>query len=280
MDPALRTRVISVLRHHPRFAEDFLAHLPEAISASDDAAVGRWLLGQAANWPDLIQTLDRDTRQTYNRSRWHYINLVVWLTPEDEKALAGTLTRNMETVFTPPLRPEMNLVQALKGNLSIWRDTAAAPADKAVALCWILHLAGDLHQPLHTVALFSAVLFPEGDRGGNSIEVEWGDDVRNLHAVWDGLPTGMNDLAPSPMTVRSIETDVVDDDAIDEWLSHHANLARKFVYADDLRRQLLNRRQDGKPGRVQLSHEYLVAARSIARRQINLTGYRIPELLR
>jgi hypothetical protein len=188
--------------------------------------------------------------------------------------------QNTETVFTSPLRPDMNLVQALKGNLAIWRDPAAAPGDKAVALCWILHLAGDLDEPLHTVALFSAELFPAGDRGGNLIEVDLNGDVRNLHAVWDGLPTGMHDLTPSPMTLRSIETDVVDDDAIDEWLSHHANLARNFVYTGDLRKQVLDGRREGKPGRVRLSREYLVAARSIARRQINLTGFRIPALLR
>jgi len=90
----------------------------------------------------------------------------------------------------------------------------------------------------------------------------------------------MHDLTPSPMTLRSIETDVVDDDAIDEWLSHHANLARNFVYTGDLGKQVLDGRREGKPGRVRLSREYLVAARSIARRQINLTGYRIPGLLR
>jgi hypothetical protein len=62
MDPALRTRVIGVLRQHPRFTEDFHAHLPPTVRASDDNAVGRWLLGQAATWPDLIQTLVPEVR--------------------------------------------------------------------------------------------------------------------------------------------------------------------------------------------------------------------------
>lgn len=280
MDAPLRGRVIAVLRQHPRFEEDFLAHVPGELATADDASLGRWLLGQASIWPDLIQTLDRDIQQQYNRSRWHYINRVVWLTDADEQRLASGLDHNMATTFEPPLRRDMNLIQALKGNLAIWHDAGANDADKAVALCWILHLTGDLHQPLHTVALFSAEFFPSGDRGGNSIDVRWGDKTRNLHAVWDGLPTDMPDLTPSASTLHLIKNDVVDDDAIDEWLRQHAALAGEVVYTADLKSQVLRGQADGRPGIVALSNEYQLAARSLARRQVNLAGYRISELLR
>ena len=280
MGAPLRSSVIAILRQHPRFEADFLTHMPGELDSADETALGRWLLGQASIWPDLIQTLDRDIQQQYNRSRWHYINRVVWLTDADEQRLASGLDHNMATIFEPPLRRDMNLIQALKGNLAIWHDAGANDADKAVALCWILHLTGDLHQPLHTVALFSAEFFPSGDRGGNSIDVRWGDKTRNLHAVWDGLPTDMPDIAPSASTLRSIDNDVVDADAIDEWLTQHAGLAAKFVYTADLKSQVLQGQANGRPGTVELSHEYRVAAESLARRQVNLAGYRISELLR
>jgi len=279
LSAAEQSEVIAVLRQHPRFAEDFEAHMPAEVRAGSDVDKGTWLLQQASIWPDLIQMLGDDVRQEYNRSRWHYINLLVWLTPDDEAALSGRLDHNMETQFAPPMRQNLNAVQALRGNLTTWRDSQASGADKAVALCWILHLTGDLHQPLHTVALFSQAWFPEGDRGGNSIEVAWGDETRNLHAVWDGLPTDMEDLEPSARTLRSIDEDVVDDAAIDEWLHHHANLARRFVYTDDLKAQLLEQLSAGKPPLVTLRHEYLVSARSLARRQVNLAGHRIASLL-
>ena len=279
LSAADQSAVIAILRQHPRFAEDFVAHMPADMSARSDAEMGSWLMQQASIWPDLIQTLDEEVRRKYNNSRWHYINLLVWLTPEDESALSHSLDHNMETQFNPPMRRNLNAVQALRGNLATWRDPGASDADKAVALCWILHLTGDLHQPLHTVALFSRAWFPEGDRGGNSIEVAWGDETRNLHAVWDGLPTHMEDLSPSEQTLRSIDDDVVDDAAIDEWLHHHANLARRFVYTDDLRSQLVAKLSAERPPLVTLSHEYLVAARSLARRQINLAGHRIARLL-
>ena len=60
----------------------------------------------------------------------------------------------------------------------------AGPDVKAVALCWIMHDVGDIHQPLHSTALFSVDQFPQGDKGGNSIPLVHG---RNLHSVWDGL---------------------------------------------------------------------------------------------
>ena len=141
------------------------------------------------------------------------------------------------------------------------------------------HLVGDLHQPLHNVALFSKAYFPGGDRGGNDIEVVWDDGTRNLHAVWDGLPTTMANLEPTARTLLTIETDTVDDAAIDDWLSHHANLARMFVYPADLKSQLLRRLEDKQTPQVEVSREYLIRARSLARRQINLAGHRVAKLL-
>jgi len=271
--------VIAILKAHPRFAEDFAAHMPESVSSDTDVAQGRWLLGQAAVWPDLVQTLDDDIRRQYNRSRWHYINMIIYLTEADEAAFAGKFEHNMETTFEPPLRQNLNIIQALRGNLLLWHNDSTSDADKAVALCWILHLTGDLHQPLHTVALFSKAYFPTGDRGGNDIEVALGDGTRNLHAVWDGLPTDMDSLEPSARTLLTIETDTVDDAAIDEWLGHHVSLARMFVYPEDVKAQLLSRLMNNEPPLISVSHEYLVRARSIARRQINLAGHRIARLL-
>lgn len=271
--------IVAVLRAHPRFEEDFMANMPESVASESNGIQNRWLLGQASIWPDLIQTLDDDIRREYNRSRWHYINMIVYLTKEDEAAFGGKFDHNMATAFEPPLRQNLNIIQALRGNLVVWRSNAATDAEKAMALCWILHLTGDLHQPLHNVALFSKSYFPTGDRGGNSIEVVWDDGTRNLHAVWDGLPTDMESLEPSARTLLTIETDTIDDAAIDEWLGHHAGLARLFVYPADVKEQLLERLTNNETPLIDVSREYLIRGRSIARRQVNLAGHRIAGLL-
>jgi hypothetical protein len=271
--------MVELLKAHPRFAEDFLAHMPKSIAGDTNAAQGRWLLEQASIWPDLVQTLDDEMRREYNRSRWHYINMIVYLGDEDEAAFDGKFEHNMATSFEPPLRQNLNMIQALRGNLVVWRSDTTTDAEKAVALCWIMHLTGDLHQPLHNVALFSKSYFPTGDRGGNNIEVVWGDGTRNLHSVWDGLPTDMETLEPSARTLLTIETDTIDDAAIDEWLSHHAGLARLFVYPADVRAELLTRLTNNESPQIEVSREYLIRARSIARRQVNLAGHRIAALL-
>ena len=79
---------------------------------------------QAANWPDIVRDIEDDERRIYNKSRWHYINLVIWHTPEDEAELIGTLGHNMDTSFEPPMRRELNAVQALRGNLWLTEDNA------------------------------------------------------------------------------------------------------------------------------------------------------------
>src|SRR5947208_1525758 len=68
--------------------------------------------------------------------------------------------------------------------------STAPERTKAVALCWIFHLIGDVHQPLHTVALFTTAFPPpEGDRGGTrfSLRAREGASTISLHTFWDDL---------------------------------------------------------------------------------------------
>ncbi len=53
----------------------------------------------------------------------------------------------------------------------------------AYDLPWLVHLTGDVHQPLHCISRFTKSQ-PKGDKGGNLVYVTPG---RNLHALWDGL---------------------------------------------------------------------------------------------
>ena len=57
------------------------------------------------------------------------------------------------------------------------RDPNASREEKARALKFIVHIVGDVHQPLHA---------GNGeDRGGNDVKVRWFGDETNLHSVWD-----------------------------------------------------------------------------------------------
>src|SRR5437667_103063 len=79
-----------------------------------------------------------------------------------------------------------NILCALKQRASDLQTRTAAAEDRAVAVCWIFHLVGDIHQPLHNVAYFSsAPAFVQGDRGGNKFGVRADGRKWNLHAFWD-----------------------------------------------------------------------------------------------
>src|SRR5439155_25645392 len=57
---------------------------------------------------------------------------------------------------------------------------------KAYDLSWLLHLVGDLHQPIHCTTRVSQGQ-PEGDAGGNLVAVTPGTSPQKLHQFWDDL---------------------------------------------------------------------------------------------
>ncbi len=268
-----------ILTAHPRFREDFQGAMPDGVASGTQSEKNLWLFEQASIWPDIAGRFEDDNRAKYNRSTWHYINMPIYLEAADEKELDGNLDHNVSTDFSPPLRQNLNVMQALKGNLLLWTDAGVSDAEKAIALCWILHLVGDMHQPLHNVALFSRAYYPEGDRGGNSINVEWEDGPRNLHAVWDSLPNNFENLVPGDLTRDILARDNVAVGSINFWAKRHFQMAKAHVYTDDVKEQLLSGLEQEKFPNIVLSEFYLLNATEFARSQVILAGHRISRLL-
>ena len=271
--------VAAILRAHPRFREDFFARMPGAIKNAGATDKARWIFVQASIWPDIIQNLGEDVRRQYHHSTWHYINLPVYLTEDDELKLARQLDQNVSMEPVLPLQNNLNLIQALKGNLLVWGDGSAPDAARAMALSWILHLAGDIHEPLHNVALFSRTYFPEGDRGGNLIAIRRGDDLTNLHAVWDGLSNRLDDVSPDEDTRKLLAKDVVDFESIDDWSRDHHQLAMEYAYTEEVKNKLLAQNSREQNLQITLSTEYLATAERVARPAIIIAGHRIAALI-
>ncbi len=74
----------------------------------------------------------------------------------------------------------INVAQAYELNLRRLKAADTSPAARALAVCWIMHLVGDSHQPVHTIALFSEHRFSKGERGGNLIKTA---QSRHLHSL-------------------------------------------------------------------------------------------------
>ena len=92
---------------------------------------------------------------------WHYVNL--------EKG---------ETEYTKEkANPDGDIIFGIRKSIAVLEDENAPKEEKAFHLKMLVHLMGDLHQPLHAGR--------GEDKGGNDIQVRWFGDGSNLHRVWD-----------------------------------------------------------------------------------------------
>ena len=76
--------------------------------------------------------------------------------------------------------PEGDAITALAKFAAVLKDPKAPIAERQKALRFIVHIIGDLSQPLHVGRGGDLA-----DRGGNDIKVSWFGRPTNLHSVWD-----------------------------------------------------------------------------------------------
>jgi hypothetical protein len=166
-------RVKAVLEKHPWYAKQWQTRLQDVPAADRDMV----LFMQAARWPDELRVTDKQ----HHRAPWHYIN---WpFKPEGQRA-------SVQATEPEPV----NILTALAENERMVKNESD-PERKAIALTWLFHLVGDIHQPLHTAQIFK-VEYPQGDRGGNEIcvRVTHAGQLMDLHRFWDGVITSSSNL--------------------------------------------------------------------------------------
>jgi hypothetical protein len=129
-----------------------------------------------------------------------------------------------------------------------------------------------MHQPLHSVALFSE-RFPRGDRGGNSIKLVKGD---NLHSLWDNLlgrshkPNNvLRELAEIRQRPELWNVDT--SGSVDDWIAESRELAESFAYSPEIRAAV---EAPGELRPIRLPESYLREAGSHAQARIVAAGRR------
>lgn len=234
LDPSVQARVKQLLSHHP------------------DARVRT--LTEASLWPDLIR--DRShTFHLYHRPEWHYQDRLV-----------------KETDL--PVMLEGRLLERLEEQRRVLSDKESSGRAKAVALSWVVHLVGDLHQPLHNSELYDE-RFPEGDRGGNLYEVVLGREALSFHYLWDSAG-GRFLYPPSTDRLLSYRTwfvenhpaasfDELEVDSFQAWSDEGLALAVE-AYGNV-------------PLGEKISTEALESVMDVSERRIVLAGYRLAKLL-
>jgi hypothetical protein len=156
-----------------------------------------------------------------------------------------------------------------------------------VALCWLVHLIGDVHQPLHTVTFITPQFpAPQGDRGGTRffIRVRPDRSTISLHTFWDDLVLGSSRF----QTVRNTATALrlrpahareqlaeLAQSQFAQWEQESFLLAQEHAY----RNGTLPGSTDEKNGAV-LPTDYAQTVKPIGERRIVLAGYRVADVLR
>ena len=202
-----------------------------------------------------------------------------------------------DTVWKSPADPE-NVLQAFQKCEADLKDANIDDKEKAKRLCWIEHLVGDVHQPLHSTALFSK-MFPKGDHGGNYFGVTEtktkADGTKELvphklHTYWDDL-LGESDseveimkkaeslLAKPDLTRAKLQGDLKHA-TYAEWAQESVALAKATAYDNlKLKGQHLKENEDPTKDAPTLPPGYRANAVKVAEKQVMLAGYRLADKL-
>jgi len=122
--------------------------------------LGTESIAMGSNWPDFIKS---DPAYKY-LDVWHYVDF-------ERNISFGQMKFVLEKDTSANAYNKLNfLITELKKK--------ALPLDKKqMYLKLLIHIIGDIHQPLHVGY--------SDDRGGNDVKVSWFNEPSNLHSVWD-----------------------------------------------------------------------------------------------
>lgn len=174
-------------------------------------------LAEASNWPDFMKSHpDRFWERT--SYPWH------WVTVPRGK--------HYSDVGAPP---EGDAVFALDKFRKVLLDASSSLEDRQLALRFIVHLIGDLHQPLHA---------GNGrDAGGNRFIVTFFGETRNLHSVWDSGIIDQEQLSYTELTHWLSRQ--ITDEQVEAWHSTdpvvwvtESTVIRDQIYPDNDARDL------------------------------------------
>lgn len=141
---------------------------------------------------------------------WHFVNFPFDTKYEDSKK-----------------NKEGDIVMGIQTCIDMLKNPNTPKNDKSFYLKFLIHLMGDLHQPLHVGR--------SEDRGGNDIKVLWHYDKSNLHRVWDSemiesFNMSYTELAANSKKLSTEQIKNIQKGSILDWTYESQALAKK-VYA-------------------------------------------------
>jgi hypothetical protein len=212
-------------------------------------------LDEAANWPDEMRSAPGDFWQK-TATPWHYVTLngIVYDHAPSEGDALEALNRFSKTL----------------------QDPAASREDKQLALRFVVHLVGDLHQPLHNGKCC--------DKGGNDVKVTWFGKPTNLHVVWDSQIVDEEQLSFTELAAK-LERHISNNDVIKwwdinprDWMSESAQI-RDTLYPPRAKPKKGQKVKKGQPLLPDLSYGYVFKFTPVMERRLSQGGVRLAAYL-
>jgi hypothetical protein len=226
------------------------AHVQEILGGGES-------LDEAANWPDEMRS-DPAPFWQKTATPWHYVTL--------------------NGIIYDHAPAEGDALEALNHYRDVLRDPRATLAEKQTALRFIVHLVGDLHQPLHVGKCC--------DRGGNEVKVKWFGRDLNLHSVWDSALVDEEQLSFTEMAAK-LDRHTSPQDVIDwwdinprDWISESAQI-RETIYPSaptKPAKPVKGKKRKG-PALPELSYGYVYKFTPIMERRLQQAGVRLAAYL-
>jgi len=213
-------------------------HLSKKARLAIERILGQQSIAMASTWMDDVRS--DSLYDAYED--WH------WVTIEDN-----------ETYDQAKKNPKGDLIYALEKIIAELKSKKLSPTEEAERLKMLIHLVGDIHQPLHV---------GRNDQGGNSIKLTWFGSNTNLHSVWDsgmidGTKLSYTELAESLYKPTPAELKRWQNSTVRTWATESISY-RKQVY--DI-------------GEGKLGYQYQYKYFSIVRDRLAQAGVRLAGIL-
>lgn len=176
---------------------------------------------------------------------WHYVNM--------------PLDGNYETAKK---NPKGDLVTGINKCIEILKGKNSSKADKQFFLKMLVHLIGDLHQPLH--------IGRAEDKGGNDIQVRWFYRGSNLHRVWDEdmieeWKMSYDELAKNAKKLSKEQIKTIQKGSIVDWVNETHQLTKSVYKSAEMGEKL----------RYRYSYDHFPTVR----KQLQKGGIRLAKIL-
>lgn len=235
------------LTGHRIIAEIAENHLSGKARREIKKIMGEERLAYWANWPDFIKS--DSTGAWKQASAWHYVNI-------DPQTDLKAFEQNLKA------QSGANLYSQIKTLSAQIKDEKTSEKDRKIALIFLIHIMGDLAQPLHVGRA--------EDLGGNKINVTYFGDKTNLHSVWD------NKLVDSQKYSYTEYAKLLDIKSKNEVKQIQSGTLENWLYDSH---QIANKIYAQTPNDSKLSYDYQYKFNDTLERQLLYGGLRLAKVL-